>query len=79
VEQVQQTPQSVMPDPVLDDGDHDVFSHIVNKADLARAQFGEPIQALCGKVWVPRRNPDNYPLCKTCIDMWERLSARGEN
>ena len=79
MEQVQHHPQQATPEPTLDDGDHDVFSHIVTKADLAKAQLGEPIQALCGKVWVPRRNPDNYPVCKTCVEVWERIGSKDSN
>lgn len=26
-----------------------------------------PIKSLCGYVWVPKRNPDKYPACPTCI------------
>jgi hypothetical protein len=35
---------------------------------------GTPVRALCGKVWVPDRNPDRYPLCPTCREIAE---ARG--
>lgn len=62
--------------PVTDDGDHDRFAHIVfPKSKLMEAIVtGTPIQAVCGKVWVPSRNPDDYPLCETCR---ERIEALG--
>jgi hypothetical protein len=66
--------------PVTDDGDHDRFSHYVRKADAARAAVeGTPVVALCGKVWVPSRDPDKYPVCKTCAEIREQLLARGNN
>lgn len=33
---------------------------------------GTPVTALCGFVWVPSRNPDNYPLCPACKSIVER-------
>ena len=36
-------------------------------ADVARAYVtGEAIEALCGKKWVPTRDPSRYPVCPTC-------------
>ena len=37
------------------------------KEDVARAYVtGEAIAALCGKKWVPTRDPTRYPVCPTC-------------
>ena len=39
-----------------DDGDHEKFSHYVDKHKLTEAMvMGTPVVALCGKVWVPTR------------------------
>ena len=36
---------------------------------LARAYVtGEAIVALCGKKWVPTRDPSRYPICPTCVE-----------
>jgi len=32
---------------------------------------GTPVRALCGKVWVPGRDPKKYPLCPTCKEIAE--------
>jgi len=62
--------------PVADDGDHDRFAHYVRKADAARAAVeGTPVRALCGKVWVPSRDPDRYPVCPTCAEIRARMIA----
>ncbi len=30
---------------------------------------GEAITALCGKKWVPTRDPSRYPVCPTCKEL----------
>ncbi len=50
-------------------GDHDRFAHYCRKADITRALVtGEAITALCGKKWVPSRDPSRYPVCQTCVE-----------
>ena len=34
---------------------------------------GTPVTALCGKVWVPSRDPKRYPVCPTCKEIYEQL------
>ena len=61
--------------PRLDDGDHERFSHYVAKRTLTEAMvMGTPVVALCGKVWVPSRNPEKYPVCPECKEIWESLN-----
>jgi hypothetical protein len=63
----------------LDEGDHERFSHYVDKAKLTEAMvMGTPVIALCGKVWVPSRNPDRYPVCPECKEIWASLSPGGD-
>ena len=53
-----------------DEGDHDRFAHYAKKNDIARAYVtGEAITALCGKKWVPTRDPSRYPVCPTCKEL----------
>jgi hypothetical protein len=61
----------VSPDrPDTDNGDHDRFAHYCKKADITRAHVtGEAITALCGKKWVPTRDPQRYPVCPTCKEL----------
>ncbi len=60
--------------PVTDDGDHERFSHYVPKDKLTEAMvMGTPVTALCGKVWVPSRDPQRYPVCPTCKEIWSKL------
>ena len=32
---------------------------------------GTPIEALCGHVWVPSRDPKQLPMCQKCKDIYE--------
>ncbi len=63
-----------------DDGDHERFSHFVEKDKLTEAMvMGTPVVALCGKVWVPSRDPQKYPTCPECKEIWEGLGSDGGN
>lgn len=67
-------------DPVTEDGDHDRFAHYARKSDITRATVeGTPVVAICGKVWVPSRDPSKYPICKTCAEIKSKLDARNSN
>ena len=57
----------------IDEGDHDRFSHIVYpKSAVMEAMIsGVPCTALCGKRWVPSRDPKRYPVCPTCKEIVE--------
>lgn len=32
---------------------------------------GTPIEALCGHVWVPARDPKQLPVCQACKEVYE--------
>lgn len=36
--------------------------------DIARAT-GQEIKALCGYTFVPKRNPEKYDACQSCMDI----------
>ena len=38
--------------------------------------MGTPVVALCGKVWVPSRAPEKFPVCPECKEIWESHQAR---
>jgi hypothetical protein len=60
------------PEPRLDDGDHERFAHYVAKDKIVEsAVTGTPVIALCGKVWVPSRDPKRYPVCPECKRQYE--------
>jgi hypothetical protein len=63
-----------------EDGDHEKFSHYVPKDKLTEAMvMGTPVIALCGKVWVPSRAPEKFPVCPDCKEIWESLQPGGKD
>jgi hypothetical protein len=76
------------PAPDLDEGDHDRMAHIVLEGYTPKesGEFvslgpsvvegivnGTAVRALCGKEWVPGRNPSRYGLCPTCKEIAESM------
>jgi hypothetical protein len=61
---------------VQEPGDHERFAHYVRKNKVMEsAMSGDPVVALCGKVWVPGRDPKRFPVCPTCKEIYEGLRA----
>ena len=62
------------PVSVTEDGDHEKFAHYVEKEKIVEsAVTGKPVIALCGKVWVPGRDPSKFPICPDCQKIYESL------
>jgi hypothetical protein len=64
-----------------DEGDHDRFAHYIlgrdPKAKITAAIVeGKPIRALCGKKWIPSRDPSRFPVCPDCKKIKDRLLRR---
>ncbi len=55
---------------LVEPGDAERFAHYVKKEKiLESAMSGEPVIALCGKVWVPGRDPNRFPVCPACKEI----------
>ena len=66
------------PDLRIEEGDHERFSHYVPKDKLMAAMIeGTPVRALCGKLWVPSRDPERFPVCPECKRVWAELPRGG--
>jgi hypothetical protein len=62
------------PVSITEDGDHEKFAHYVEKEKIVEsAVTGKPVIALCGKVWVPGRDPSKFPICPDCQKIYESL------
>jgi len=71
--------EDVRPDLSHGDGDHERFAHYVQKNKIVESSvMGTPLVALCGKVWVPSRDPKRYPVCPTCKEIYEQLPLGGD-
>jgi Protein of unknown function (DUF3039) len=68
----------------LGEGEHERMSHIVlegytpeeggdfvstGPCVVEGMVMGTPVKALCGKIWVPTRDPKRYSLCPTCKEI----------
>ncbi len=66
--------QELIEKELTEDGDHDRFSHYVQKEKiLESAVTGKPVVALCGKIWVPGRDPEKFPVCPDCKKIYDRM------
>lgn len=59
--------------------DEPIVAHIVKTlpgenaaAKVLEARInGTPLEALCGHVWVPSRDPKQVPMCQKCKDIYD--------
>ncbi len=72
---------------VVDEGDHEKMAHIVlegytpDDGEFVSAGpsvvegivNGTPVKALCGKIWVPNRDPKKFSLCPTCKEIAQQM------
>lgn len=77
MEQQTQRKPSIVIDPQLaplEPGDHERYSHYVRKDKVVEsAVMGTPVVALCGKVWIPNRDPEKFPVCPECKEIYELM------
>jgi Protein of unknown function (DUF3039) len=60
-----------------EEGDHDRFAHYVHKDAMMEAYVeGKPVVAMCGKVWVPTRDPSKFPMCPVCKELYEMIFSK---
>ncbi len=63
-----------------DEGSHDRFAHYIKKEKVVEsAMTGKAVRALCGKKWVPSRDPEKYPICPACKEIFESLPHKKES
>ena len=41
--------------------------------------YGTPIEAVCGHVWVPSRDPKQLPMCQKCKDIYDTYRMFNEH
>ncbi|MDQ6740095.1 MAG: DUF3039 domain-containing protein [Actinomycetota bacterium] len=58
----------------VEPGDRERFAHYVRKEKIMESALsGEPVIALCGKVWTPGRDPEKFPVCPECKAIYDGL------
>ncbi|CAB4650864.1 unannotated protein [freshwater metagenome] len=67
------------PDTQIDEGDHDRFAHYVKKGKIVDSAIsGKTVKALCGKKWIPSRDPERFPICPVCKEIFAGLRPAPE-
>lgn len=69
--------------PVLrrtEPGDHDKFAHyVLPPSAITRSMVtGTPVKAICGKVWIPSRDPAGFPICPDCVEIRDEIMGSHE-
>ena len=41
--------------------------------------YGTPLEAVCGHVWVPSRDPKQLPMCQKCKDIYDTYRMFNEH
>lgn len=63
----------------IEPGDHERYAHYVRKDKVVEsAVMGNPVVALCGKVWIPSRDPDKFPVCPECKEIYDQMKNNEE-
>jgi len=58
----------------IEPGDHERYAHYVRKDKVVEsAVMGTPVVALCGKVWIPSRDPEKFPICPECKEIFDLM------
>ena len=66
--------EDVNTDTKNDDNDEEQFAHYAESASVTEGYImGTPVIALCGKVFVPSRNPERLRVCSICKEIMEAL------
>lgn len=67
---VLERPETEVVPEVQEPGDHERFAHYADKNKIMESALtGTPVVALCGKVWIPNRDPQKFPVCPTCREL----------
>ena len=78
--ELQTMPAQTIPAVDVDtETDDPIVAHIVKvgQGESATAKVlearinGTPIEALCGHVWVPARDPKQLPVCQACKEIYD--------
>lgn len=63
-----------------DSEDSKHFAHYAEAAEVTESYvMGTPVVALCGKIFVPHRNPERLPICPICKSIVDNLFLNTES
>jgi len=66
-------------DQQTSDNDDEHFAHYADAAKVTEGYImGTPVIALCGKVFIPSRNPERLRICPSCKEIMDALFLSSE-
>jgi hypothetical protein len=66
--------EDVNTDVKNDDNDDEQFAHYAESASVTEGYImGTPVIAICGKVFVPSKNPERLRVCPICKEIMDAL------
>ena len=61
------------------EGEDSRLAHYAESASVTEGYvMGTPVMALCGKLFVPTRDPNKFPICPICKEIVEALFLGAE-
>jgi hypothetical protein len=68
IEKTRENPQ------LEDEGGSKKFSHYAEKNEVTQGYvLGTPVLAICGKIFIPSRDPHKFPICPICKKIADSL------
>ena len=67
-----------LPDPSYEYRYVDSVKYVKKEKIVESAVTGKAVKALCGKKWIPSRDPEKYPICPTCKEIHAGLKPDTE-
>ena len=56
------------------DNDNPKYSHYAESVSVTEGYvLGTPVQAICGKLFIPSRDPEKFPVCPICKEIMNAL------
>lgn len=64
----------VQPETEEEVKDENRVAHLAEKTSVTEGYvLGTPVEAICGQIFVPSRDPEKFPLCSICKEIAEAL------
>lgn len=66
-------------DTETQNSDDEKFAHYAEAASVTEGYvMGTPVIALCGKIFIPSRNPERLKICPTCKEVMDSVFLSSE-
>jgi hypothetical protein len=61
------------------EGNEEHFAHYAEAASVTEGYvLGTPVMAICGKIFIPSRNPERLRVCPICKEIMDSVFLSGE-